>query len=105
MRTRCVAFFPVGFASRFVPPWPRGVWRAWVATGFGYDGLVTRDAGGGGFFEVPAIIGASYRIRKPFVFLMELAARVGFGFWGSYYDTHTGTDVISIALSFGFGVD
>ena len=75
----------------------------------GYDGLVARDAqnatGGGGFFEVPAIVGASYRLRKPFVFLMELAAHVGFGFWGSYYDTHRDADVISIALSIGFGVD
>lgn len=97
--------FSGGLRAKIVPPWPRGVWRAWVATGFGYDGLVTSDAGGGGFFEVPAIIGASYRIRKPVVFLMELAARIGFGFWGSYYDSHTDGDVIAITLSLGIGVD
>ena len=92
-----------GLRIKIVPPWPRGVWRMWLATGFGYDGLAS-DAGGGGFFEVPAIVGASYRIRKPFVFLMELSARPGFGFWGSYYQ-RAATDVLSIALSFGFGFD
>ncbi len=97
--------FSGGLRVKILSPVPRGVWRAWIATGFGYDGLVTKDAGGGGFFEVPAIVGASYRLRKPFVFVMELAAHVGFGFWGSYYDTHRDADVISIALSFGFGVD
>jgi hypothetical protein len=76
----------------------------WLATGFGYDGLVTKGAGGG-FFEVPAIFGGSYRIRKPFVFLMELQTRVGFGFWGSYYDGRAGTDTVSIALAFGIGID
>ncbi len=93
-----------GLRLKIVSPWPRGVWRTWVATGFGYDGLIT-DGAGGGFFEVPAIIGASYRIRKPFVFLMELAGRFGFGFWGSYYDGRAGTDTVSIALSFGIGID
>lgn len=97
--------FSGGARVKIVPPWPRGAWRAWLATGFGVDGLVTERDGGGGFFEVPAIIGASYRIRKPFVFLMELGAHVGFGFWGSYYATHADADVIAIALSLGFGVD
>lgn len=100
--------FSGGLRLKIVPPWPRGMWRMWVATGFGYDGLVT-DGAGGGFFEVPAIIGASYRIRKPVVFLMELAGRFGFGFWGSYYDgrpgSRVGTDTVSIALSFGIGID
>jgi hypothetical protein len=93
-----------GLRLKVVSPVPRGVWRMWIATGFGYDGLIT-DGAGGGFFEVPAIIGASYRIRKPVVFLMELAGRFGFGFWGSYYDGRAGTDTISIALSFGIGID
>lgn len=95
--------FGGGVRLKIVPPWPRGVWRAWLATGFGYDGLAS-DAGGGGFFEVPAILGASYRIRKPWVFLMELAARPAFGFWGSYYERAPG-DVLSVSLSFGFGLD
>ncbi len=92
-----------GLRVKIVPPWPRGVWRAWVATGFGYDGVITDGAGGGGFFEIPAIVGASYRIRKPLVFLMELGARFGFGFWGSYYEKNN--DVVSLTLSIGFGID
>jgi hypothetical protein len=95
--------FGGGLRVKVVPPWPRGTWRMWIATGFGYDGLVS-DVGGGGFFEIPAILGASYRIRRPWVFLMELGARAAFGFWGSYYD-RAGTDVLSIALSIGFGID
>ena len=96
--------FSGGLRVKIISPWPRGVWRFWIGTGFGYDGLVTKDAGGG-FFEVPAIVGASHRIRKPWVFLMELQTRVGFGFWGSYYDGRAGTDTVSIALAFGIGVD
>ena len=95
--------FGGGLRVKIVPPWPRGLWRMWIATGFGYDGLAS-DVGGGGFFEIPAILGASYRLRKPWVFLMELGARAAFGFWGSYYD-RAATDVLSIALSFGFGFD
>jgi len=97
--------FSGGARVKILAPWPRGVWHAWIATGFGYDALATRDAGGGGFFEVPAIVGASYRVRRPFVFVMELGAHVGFGFWGSYYDAHKDADVIALTLSFGFGVD
>ena len=92
-----------GLQLKIVPPWPRGVWRAWVATGFGYVGVITSGAGGG-FFEIPAIVGASYRIRKPVVFLMELGARFGFGFWGSYY-APSGTDGVSLTLSLGIGID
>lgn len=94
--------FGGGLELRITSPWPRGVWRLWLATGFGYDGLAS-EAGGGGFFEVPAIVGASYRFRRPWVFLMELAARPSFGFWGSYYAGGV-TDVISVALSFGVGI-
>jgi len=94
--------FGGGLQLRITSPWPRGVWRLWLATGFGYDGLAS-EAGGGGFFEVPAIVGASYRFRRPWVFLMELAARPSFGFWGSYYAGGV-TDVISVALSFGVGI-
>jgi len=93
-----------GLRVKLVPPWPRGVWRVWLATGFGYTGVVA-DAAGGGFFEVPVILGASYRIRKPMVFLMELGTPLGFGFWGSYYDGRAGTDVVSVTLSLGIGVD
>jgi hypothetical protein len=96
-----------GLRIKIVPPWPRGAWRVWFATGFGYVGLATLgdNAGGGGFLEVPVIVGASYRIRKPVVFLMELGGRFGFGFWGSYYNGSAGTDIVSVALSVGIGVD
>lgn len=93
-----------GLRVKITPPWPRGAWRVWLATGFGYTGVITPD-GGGGFFEVPIILGASYRIRKPIVFLMELGTRLGFGFWGSYYATGAPTDVSAVALSLGIGVD
>jgi hypothetical protein len=36
---------------------------------------------------------------------MELGTRFGFGFWGSYYNGSAGTDVVSVALSLGIGVD
>ena len=96
-----------GLSLKVVPPWPRGTWRAWVRTGFGYDGVFTVDpsVGGGGFFEVPVFVGASYRIRKPVVFLMELGARFGFATWGSYYATSTRTDGVALMLSFGVGID
>ncbi len=94
-----------GLRVKIVPPWPRGAWRVWLASGFGYTGVVTDGAGGGGFFEVPIVLGASYRIRKPVVFLMELGPRLGFAFWGSYYGAGTGTDVVSVSLSLGIGVD
>ena len=94
--------FGGGLQLRITSPWPRGVWRLWLATGFGYDGLAS-EAGGGGFFEVPAIVGASYRFRRPWVFLVELEARPSFGFWGSYYAGGV-TDVISVVLSFGVGI-
>ena len=100
-----------GVRVKLVPPWPRGVWRAWLAFGFGYVGVIADDAGGG-FFEVPIAIGASYRIRKPIVFLMELGARLGFAQWGSYYaigatapDQASGNDVVAITLSLGIGID
>ncbi|HEY2365812.1 MAG TPA: hypothetical protein VGH87_05470, partial [Polyangiaceae bacterium] len=32
--------FSGGLRVKIVSPWPRGAWRMWLATGFGYDGLV-----------------------------------------------------------------
>ena len=91
-----------GLRIKVVPPWPRGVWRTWLAVGFGYVGVIAEGAGGG-FLEVPIAIGASCRIRKPFVFLMELAVHLGFAQWGSYYAS--GNDEVALTLSLGVGID
>ncbi len=98
-----------GLRLKVTPPWPRGKWRVWLATGFGYVGAWSPAAGstnaaGGGAFEVPLAIGASYRFRKPWVFLFEGVTRFAFGHWGSLYETR-GDDVITVGLSVGIGID
>jgi hypothetical protein len=89
-------------------PWIRGTVRAWAFVGFGYAGVysqsydtsfaipdgtgaVTRmpvhvHGAGGGFFDLPFGLGASYRFFKPWELCAELGARVGFGHTGSVYD-------------------
>ncbi len=98
-----------GLRLKVTPPWPRGKWRAWIATGFGYVGAwspATASSGGagGGAFEVPLAIGASYRFRKPWIVLLEQTTRFAFGHWGSLYETR-GDDIITVGLSVGIGVD
>lgn len=98
-----------GARVKVMSPWPRGSMRLWLFFGFGYDGVyqrstsaprnfpgptsmpVVRDdavvhGAGGGFFEVPYGIGASYKLRKPWELSAELGARSGFGFIGSAYE-------------------
>jgi hypothetical protein len=97
-----------GLRAKGILPWVRGSMRAWVFTGFGYAGVyapsystaftITDGAGvsdrrpvrvegaGGGFFEVPFGIGASYKLFKPWELCAELGARVGFGHSGSAYE-------------------
>ena len=89
-------------------PWVRGSFRTWVFAGFGYAGVyapsyattftIVDGAGvserrpvhvqgaGGGFFEVPFGIGASYKLFKPWELCVELGARTGFGHTGSVYE-------------------
>jgi len=92
-----------GLRLKVTPPWPRGKWRAWLATGFGYVGAGSGGAGGGAL-EIPVGLGGSYRFRKPWVLLLELVTRFGFGHWGSLYETR-GTDIITVGLWVGIGVD
>lgn len=97
-----------GARVKGVLPWPRGGARTWVFAGFGYagvyapsyattfaltqsDGSTARQAvrvagAGGGFFEVPFGIGASYRLFKPWELCAELGGRVGIGHSGSIYE-------------------
>jgi hypothetical protein len=97
-----------GLRAKLMSPWPRGALRAWVFVGFGYTGVygrsttaprvfpggaggapVTNEAtvhgAGGGFFEVPFGIGASYKLRKPWELCAELGMRAGFAHHGSVY--------------------
>lgn len=89
-------------------PWVRGSFRSWVFAGFGYarvyapsyettftivDGTgasarrpVVVQGAGGGFFDVPFGIGASYKFFKPWELCAELGARAGFGHAGSVYE-------------------
>lgn len=97
-----------GVRAKIISPFPRGKLRPWLFVGFGYAGTyarsyhtnvalpvgvnetVTRDAlvtgSGGGFFEVPFGLGASYKLWRSFSLVAELAFRVGFGHTGSVYE-------------------
>lgn len=119
-----------------------GAVRTWVFAGFGYSGVYARSYGtsiayvtpdgpvqrearvegsGGGFFEVPFGIGASYKLRKPWELCAELGARAGFGHSGSTYEdpgpqltvpgepgqnaTPAGLDRFAIGLTVGIMLD
>jgi hypothetical protein len=84
-----------GLRAKIMSPWPRGDVRAWLFVGFGYAGVYQRSTSsaervvhgaGGGFFEVPFGLGASYKLRKPWELCAELGGRTGFGHTGSVYD-------------------
>lgn len=84
-----------GIRAKIMSPWPRGAARAWLFVGFGYGGVYARSTtvngatvhgAGGGFFEVPFGIGASYKLRKPWELCAELGMRTGFGHSGSAYE-------------------
>jgi hypothetical protein len=97
-----------GLRAKIMSPWPRGALRAWLFVGFGYAGVYQRSTSaprnfpgppatptvradavvqgaGGGFFEVPFGIGASYKLRKPWELCAELGLRPAFGHSGSVY--------------------
>ncbi len=133
--------YAAGLRVKLSPPWPREDVRAWLFTGLGfagvyapsYRGAVTSSDGapiaadalvagaGGHFFEVPIGVGASYRLRKPWVLTAELAARVGFAFSGAIYTGGRGAidassslpvvlgapghDAFALGLTLGIGFD
>ncbi len=119
-----------GIRAKIMSPWPRGSVRTWLFVGFGYTGVYARststsagliDGAGGGFFEVPFGLGASYTFRKPFALCAELGMRSGFGHSGSAYEDPgprlrrpglpdgnalpNGTDRFAIGLTVGIQVD
>jgi len=136
-----------GARAKLMSPWPRGAFRAWLFLGFGYSGVYARSTAGlrtfpgppgappvreaavvqgagGGFFEVPFGLGASYNFRKPFAVCAELGMRAGFGHSGSAYGPPgpevksaaavprpdgnalpAGTDRFAIGLSVGVLID
>jgi hypothetical protein len=93
-------------------PWVRSSTsaRAWIFAGFGYAGVyapsfetnfyvpstdgtggLTREhgrveGGGGGFFDVPFGVGASYKFFKPWELFAELGGRAEFGNSGTIYE-------------------
>jgi len=96
-----------GLRAKIMSPWPRGDARVWLFFGFGYAGVYQRSTSttaafpdatgavsvqrvvhgaGGGFFEIPFGLGASYKLRKPWELCMELGGRAGFGHSGSVYE-------------------
>ena len=98
-----------GVRAKIMSPWPRGAWRAWLFVGFGYSGVYARSTSaprlvpglpgtpavradatvqgaGGGFFEVPFGLGASYKLWKPYELSAELGMHAGFGQSGTIYE-------------------
>ena len=131
-----------GLRAKLMSPWPRGDARVWVFFGFGYAGVYQRSTSttvgfpggpggfavtervvhgaGGGFFEVPFGLGASYKLRKPWELCAELGARAGFGHSGSVYESPgprmtsesgeshvppAGIDRFAIGMTFGVLLD
>jgi hypothetical protein len=90
-----------GLSARLFSPWPRGVVRAWLGTGFGYavgysPGYPANLApagpsqavsgAAGGYFEVPAALGSSLQLSRRFELLASAGVRLGFGFTGAMYE-------------------
>jgi hypothetical protein len=119
-----------GLRAKIMSPWPRGSLRAWLFVGFGYTRVYARSTAregalihgaGGGFFELPFGIGASYKLRKPWELCAELGMRVGLGHRGSAYEdpgprftspgvpdanvSPAGTDRFGIGLTVGVLLD
>jgi len=104
-----------GIRAKIMSPWPRGAMRAWLFVGFGYEGVYARSTtvagstvhgAGGGFFEVPFGIGASYKLRKPWELCAELGMRTGFAHTGSMYEQPgSGTDRYAFGLTIGVLLD
>jgi hypothetical protein len=103
------SLFGGGLRAKVMSPWPRGNVRGWLFAGFGYmaayapsyDTPVTVPSGisgqttaaqghvagaGGGFFEIPLGIGASYKLYGAWSLVGELGVRIGLGHTGSAYE-------------------
>lgn len=103
------SLFGGGLHAKLMSPWPRGDARAWLSAGFGYtaayapsfsttvavpsgiSGQSTRSnatvaGAGGGFFEVPVGLGASYKLYGHWSLAGELGLHVGLGHSGSAYE-------------------
>lgn len=97
-----------GVRAKVASPMPLDPWRVWAFAGFGYAGAygpsfhttvapapgahvaAFATGAGGGFFEVPFGVGASYKLRRPWHLTAELGGRASFGFSGSLFDTDNG---------------
>jgi hypothetical protein len=131
----------LGARIKFLPPLGSKKWKMWLFLGFGYGAVVapsyTQVVGatadnpnpnqtgtalkdGGSFLEVPFGIGASYKLRAPWVVLGELSGRAGLNSQGSYFDPTgrptvtaqgdslgliTGSESFAILATLGIGID
>jgi hypothetical protein len=133
-----------GARLKLMSPWPRGDVRAWLFAGFGYAGVYARSyattvqvptglsgqstptpgvvqGAGGSFFDVPLGLGASYKLRAPWLLVAELGCHLGFGHTGSVYErpgpqlrtpgrpddnaVPSGLDRVGLALTVGVMLD
>lgn len=101
--------FPFGARAKLMSPFPRGDVRAWLFVGFGYTLVSQRgydthvsiptgiggettstsasvQGAGGGFFDVPFGLGASYKLSAALRLCGELGMHLGFGHSGSVYE-------------------
>lgn len=101
---------PFGARVKLMSPFPRGDVRAWLFVGFGYTLVSARgydttlavptgiggattpqkvsvQTAGGGFFDVPLGLGASYKLFEGWNLVGELGMHLGFGHSGSVYES------------------
>jgi hypothetical protein len=105
--TTALQITSAGARVKISSPLPLDPWRVWAFVGIGYAGVygpsfrtpidvagarvdALGTGAGGGFFEVPFGVGASYKLRRPWHLTAELSGRGGFGFAGSVFDTQNG---------------
>jgi hypothetical protein len=120
-------FTEAGFRVKVTPPVIAAPWRVWAFAGLGYtgsyqpsyraspvdvsaSGAASRVAGAaGGILDLPFGAGVGVRVRRPWVFTVELMGRVGLAFTGAMYDpdrcgcvaSYVGRDSFAVALSVG----
>lgn len=104
--TKALQITSFGLHAKISSPFPVDPWRVFAFFGFGYAGAygpsfhtalgppanvnALATGAGGGFFEVPFGVGASYKLRRPWHLTAELGGRVGFGHSGSLFDLDKG---------------